>query len=429
MGLLVRVLARSGRSGLRAARGVLGMSWQIIALGEDFKLGGVTCPKLPFVLGADGLPHYQVNRYIRYRALTERLNIASTITETVRQIVRYLNYLASGAEQKLSRKRSYEYYESMDSLLRSFRDSLKGECETATTNQYLQSVYGFLWFCERDANDQLCKGVIGLTDTDKSVDKFPVSVDPPRQKNSRYKIPLLEREVVGKRKRQRTRAIDVAWDQAYDAAAAGESELDARDFLMIRIIRETGLRRIALRHLLVEEFQDELDDRELRAGEKYVYIETEKNAKEHFQKFTIDLFMDIADYVRQVRPSLLVKGDNANAYLFNGQKPGHPITARQINERLAKYGIAPHQARSIHLTEMFVELLREGYGEKDAYHIVAQHANHSLTNDGSTLRKHYLEAQMILKGTNFTSPGQYRAEVAKLKSKVSKLEALLEKER
>lgn len=401
------------------------MNWQMIALGDDFKLGGVACPRLPFVLRADGLPHYQLNRYIRFRALTERKNIASTITETVRRIVRYLNYLASGAERKPSRKRSYEYYESMDSLIRSFRDSLKSECETATTNQYLQSVYGFLWFSERDENDQLCKGVIGITDVDKSVGKYPVSVDPPRQKNSQYKIPLLEREVAGKRKRQRTRAIDSAWDQAYDAAAAGEGELDVRDFLMIRIIRETGLRRIALRHLLVEEFQKELDDKELRVGEKYVYVETDKNAKGHFQKFTIDLFTDIADYIRQVRPLLLVKGDNANPYLFNGQKQGAPITARQVNERLAKHGISPHQGRSIHLTEMFVELLREGYGEKDALHIVAQQANHSLKNNGITLRKHYLKAQMILKGTDFISPGQYRAEVAKLKARIDELESLL----
>ena len=394
-------------------------------MGEDFKLGEVACPKLPFVVRADGIPHYQLNRYIRYRALTERRNIASTITETVRHIVRYLNYLASGADKKPSRKHSYEYYESMDSLIRSFRDSLKGECETATTNHYLQSVYGFLWFSERDPNDQLCTGVIGITDTDKSVRKYPVSVDPPKQKNSQYKIPMLEREVIGKRRRQRTRAIDAAWDQAYDTAAAGGSELEARDFLMIRIFRETGLRRIALRHLLVKEFETELDDRELRAGGKYVYVETEKNAKAHFQKFTIDLFTEIADYVRQVRPSLLVTGDNANPYLFNGQKQGGPITDRQVNERLAKYGITPHQGRSIHLTEMFVELLSEGYLEKDARHIVAQQANHSLTNDGSTLRKHYLEAQMILKGTNLISPGQRRAEVAKLKARIAELESLL----
>ena len=429
MGLIVRVPVRSGCGELGTTGGVLGVKWQMIALGEDFKLGQAACPKLPFVLGSDGIPHYQLNRYIRYRALTERRNIASTITETVRQIVRYLNYLASGAEQKLSRKQSYEYFESMDSLIRSFRDSLKSECETATTNQYLQSVCGFLWFCERDANDQLCKGMIGITDTDKSVSKYPVSVDPPRQKNSQYKIPLLEREIIGKRKRQRTRAIDVAWDQAYDTAVAGESELDARDFLMIRIIRETGLRRIALRHLLVKEFEVELGDGELRAGEKYVYVEIEKNAKGHFQKFTIDLFMDIADYVRQVRPALLVKGDNANPYLFNGQKQAEPITARQVNDRLAKHGIAPHQGRSIHLTEMFVELLREGYAEKDAIHIVAQQANHSLRNDGSTLRKHYLEAQMILKGTNFISPGQYRAEEAKLKKRIAELESLLGEKR
>lgn len=405
------------------------MKWQMIALAEDFKLGEVACPKLPFVLGADGVPHYQLNRYIRYRALTERRNIASTITETVRQIVRYLNYLASGADQKLSRKQSYEYYESMDSLIRSFRDSLKGECETATTNHYLQSVYGFLWFSERDANDQLCKGVIGITDTDKSVGKYPVSVDPPRQRNSQYRIPLLEREVIGKRKRQRTKSIDAAWDDAYDTAAAGGSELDARDFLMIRIIRETGLRRIALRHLLVKEFEEELDDRELRAGEKYVYVETEKNSKGHFQKFSVDLFMDIADYVRQVRPALLVKGDSANPYLFNGQKQAKPITERQVNDRLAKHGLAPHQGRAIHLTELFLELLREGYQERDATNIVAQQANHSLSNDGSVLRKHYLEAQMILKGTNFISPGQYRAEVAKLKARIAELEVLLKERR
>ena len=405
------------------------MKWQIITLGEDFELDKVACPKLPFVLGANGVPHYQMNRYTRYRALTERRNIASTITETSRQIVRYLNYLDSGADRKLSRKRSYEYYESMDSLLRSFRDSLKGKCETASTNHYLQSIYAFLWFSERDPNDRFCKGVIGITEADHNVGKFPVSVDPPRQKGSQYTIPLLEREVAGKGKRQRARPIDRAWDQAYDAAAAGVSELESRDFLMIRIIRETGLRRIALRHLLVKEFESELNDRELRTGEKYIYVETEKNAKAHFQRFSADLYLDIADFIRQIRPALLSNGDNANPYLFNGKKKGWPITPRQVNQRLARHGIAPHDGRSIHLTELFVGLLEEGYSEKDATHIVAQQANHSLRSGGGTLRKHYLEAQMILKNTNFISPGQYRAEVAKLKRRVAELESLLDERR
>lgn len=397
------------------------MKWEIYYAPEDFVLNQYSCSRLPFVLSDDGVSHRQLNRFIRRKALVERRDIEITVTESVRRIVKYLNFLAAGADKLPYRRKRYEYYESTDSLIWSFRQSISSCCSAVTRNQYLSSVYTFLWFCEQDESDSYCKGVIGVTDSDRGIGKFPVSVEPSRKRNRQYTIPIMERVVGGTK--TGGRVGDFEWDNAYIRAASGTSEECQRDFLMIRIIRKTGLRRIAVANLKLEEFLVEVSPSEQASGAKFVWIDKEKNSKSHNQRFSVDLFLEVQDYIKQVRPLLLKDGDKGNPFIFNGKKSGKPISRRQINNRLSIYGITPHSGRGIRLTELFIERLKQGYDERDATFLVAQEANHSLKSDGQTLRKHYLEAEMIFRGTNSSPLIKEEAEILKLKNRIRELES------
>jgi len=386
------------------------MTYEVIFSSDQFLIDGATYPRLPFVMDKGGVPHEALNSYIRHLAIRKKRNIEQTITPNISKIVKYLNYLYDN-------KPPLEYFQSTERFIQRYVNTIKGVGD-GTLNMYYSSIYQFLWFCEKSG---FCNGVIGITDVDKGIGKFPVPVDPPKDKNAQYSIPIINSLAI---KQRDNIGSQYDWDKAYENSASKETPQGERDHLMIRIIREVSIRSIALRYLLVNAFKEELAEGELATDNKAVKIEVDKFGKGRFAMFNTDLYLAIQDYIKQMRPHLIGKY-KSNPYLFPGQNKDQPLAKRTIITILEGYGVKAHDGRAISLTEMFIELIKQGLDKNECLLLVSEQANHSLKYQGSTLEKHYLYAKMIFKGWKLKPTGQLVSEAIKLKKRVANLESLL----
>lgn len=210
------------------------------------------------------------------------------------------------------------------------------------------------------------------------------------------------------------------WDSALSAAFEGGSAIHERDELMLRVVRESNLRREELAHLQVSQFAEVAEGRYMTFP-----LQKDKNSKRRFVKFNIELYRDIHYYIESTRPEFIA-GINDAGYLFTGMnRDGKHFSPSYINELFAKYKVKPHDGRSVALTERFVELIRSGVDKTTAMMLISQEAGHSLASKGKTHEQHYMQAQAIFNNVTYDPVGSMKARLLKKDAEIERLKALL----
>ncbi|MET0106901.1 MAG: site-specific integrase [Sedimenticola sp.] len=403
------------------------MTYEVINLSYDFELDGKPIPKMPFVLDSTtGEPHKALNRYIRAECKSN--DVEKTVKPKIKRILEYVNFLAEGVSFGLSAKKKYEYHESTEALIEEYQKHLEKRSYTGDSgNNYIRSAYSFLWFCEHNASDRDCNNVIGITDADKGIGKYPVPVNTSSSKFQPYEIdPIYLFDTggtSGKKKEQGDIRVD--WDDAIEKAEAQGDEQGLRDSLIIRLARSVYLRRIAIANLKISEFEEPVSEKDKKVGEKYVFVDEDKFEKAHYSPISLMLYNDIRDYISYIRPEFLVKGDDANPYLFNGQKKGAHLSERQINNLLSKYGIKTHDGRRLGLTEAFIHYLDAGYSKEDCFKLVKELANHSENTSNKVLEESYLRARLIYEQNAYKPVSELQLKVERQQKEIDELKGEL----
>lgn len=112
-------------------------------------------------------------------------------------------------------------------------------------------------------------------------------------------------------------------------------------------------------------------------------------------KFQKSIYNDLVRYIKRARKLLTRPGVRSNA-LFLSQKTGKQIQNTSVNKIFKKYGVRPHDGRSVGLTERFIQLILEGHAQQTCLEIVATEAGHSAKTKGDTLMQHYLKAEVFV---------------------------------
>lgn len=391
------------------------MLWHRVFAGNDFVLGGRKAPSFPLVINDRGVPHRPLNAYLRYRYSADRKDIKTVRDKDAHHIMRFFNYLyvtinsdAPGAMD--------EWLRVWDQRIDRFHNVLSEEISSSDAiNQHLISIYQFYWWCEKN---QHCQGIIGINDLDKSDFCYPIRVlQSGKHSSNPFKIPGLEK--VSKRQR-----LDVGtpedWDRAYEISFACHSETGVRNELMLRMVREVGVRREELAHLRLEQF-----DAELVGPHMMFSLEKDKNSKRRTIKVNAELYRDIQNFIEYTRPVLIGRKKD-QGYVFTGQnRGGKRFSLSYINEIFTAFGVKPHDGRSVSLTERFVALISSGMTKDSAILIVSQEAGHALASRGETLERYYFQAEAIAKAAPKEPIGMIKALVVKQQQQIAGLQELV----
>ncbi|MCR8923473.1 site-specific integrase [Dasania sp. GY-MA-18] len=402
--------------------------YKLIYTQEDYECRGVELPGLPFLIDEKGVPLDEFNQYMIYLATIKRRNIEKTIGGIAYSVKNMLNRI-----QRVERNKGFKWDRLTDSILILVRESLiktgtdkKNDIKNETINEYISDFIGFLWWVENTAG--LRSGMIGINDIGKSKRKYRIALEPGTG-SRKYSIPFLLKSTAGNRG---PKGDSIAWDNALDMVINHDIDgcdfksiaLNHRDEILIRLLRESTLRREEVVYLEVDQFQVTP-----RPGEKRVAITLKKTKiyKERDISIYVDgLWQDIQEYINTSLKVLLPKSKKGQP-LIPSLKTGRRLEPNSINEILKKYGIRPHDGRALGLTERFIDLVEVGIGQQEALLIVSQEAGHSLNYDNKTLLKHYLRAQEIVKSTNKPPRSQLETENINLKRELALTQAKLEK--
>ena len=92
-----------------------------------------------------------------------------------------------------------------------------------------------------------------------------------------------------------------------------------------------------------------------------------------------------------------------------------------VNGIFTEYGISPHQGRMLSISEMAMGMIKQGLNEGDTLLLLAEHAGHSSRSDGSTIRKHYLDALRDLDAITRENPVTLKCALNDAESELEKL--------
>jgi integrase len=134
----------------------------------------------------------------------------------------------------------------------------------------------------------------------------------------------------------------------------------------------------------------------------------------------------IRKFIKMFRKQLLPKamqGGEASPSdpVFPSAKTGKALNRTSVNGIFKEYGISPHLGRKLSLSEMVQSLHKQGLGEGDILLLVSEHAGHSDKTNGSTLRRHYLDALRELEMSTMENPVTLKCELNDAESEIEKL--------
>lgn len=378
--------------------------------------------KVPFVIGPEGTPFEPLNAFIRAALFDSSKNGVSTVNAKVDKIVTFLCYL-----QKNDRR----WTRATHDRVRQFRNQGgigKRKRNSTTINGYIGAIYEFYWWCEGEG---YCNRVIGINNVDKDDYLFPLFVYPPGPNDTKdYSLPNLLDPTPS---RMRTDITDKEkWEAAYEKALDEDSIYSQRDAALILFILQSGARRGEAQSAHTDQFNE--DPHPTQKTMPVKVRKTKNSDGGRILNIPVETYLEMQNFIEDVRPSLLTNRRIDAGYLFCNPK-GQSLSNSYFNRILTKYAIKPHDGRSTNLTEFFIEKIKEGIDEESAILLAREHAGHSQ-NDRSakTLKQHYLQAKAIFNAQN---QGTYleqekrkssalQAELDLAKSKIAQLEHELE---
>ncbi len=400
------------------------MMYEIVHTAPDFTLKSMSLGRFPLIINSqdDSDFHFEAAReYFLYRAFKKHID-SEAIRDEASIICKFLNYM-SVFENGVIKPRNWKEC-TVDTILnyqiRLINDNQINSAQRR--NKHIATIYDFYFFCE--TNGLIC-GVIGFNDSTKRRGMtYAIPVHKPDTKSKAklaYQIDHLE----SVKTRQRSNINSPKkWDDAEAMAQASTGRTSKRDELMLRVVREDYLRREELAHLVIEQF-------EKITHEEFVYVKLLKSKFDRQKgartvKFPKELYNELVRYVKRARKLLKKPGVNSNA-LFLSQKTGKKLENRSINFIFEKYGVRPHDGRSVGLTERFVELIKEGHSQQTCLEIVSTEAGHSAKSKGETLMQHYLQAEVFVtrsKSNNTNDNDALKAVQAKISELQQEIERL-----
>lgn len=405
------------------------MVLEVILLDDDFKVGNRKLGKIPFVMDSNGYPHQLINEFLlSYEVLTMKRDIEKTVTPKARQIVRVYNDLNRLAYTNSEFKSSTSFEDednskeifhnlwhiSSESNLLMIQENMeqKGDVENSTINARLSAFCHFLYWAEEKG---YCDGVIGINNLDarkgKAGYRIPVRAASSKSK-ARFSIPWrlpdkgsppMPMGMIGKHNRAYTALME-----------KGETEksvtIAMRDLLLLRIMRECGLRREEAATLDAAEFCQE-DPVYTDVGDRiYCNTSATKGANKNSRKFVcpVELYFEIQMFADSIRLDLVPKkyrnkdGGYTNGFkepkkLFISTETGDHIKPNTVNKILRPYGINPHSSRKTAFTEICMGLIDMRYSKKECLFILGEIAGHSIKSEGKTVERHYLIAEEMRK--------------------------------
>ena len=429
------------------------MFLEIILLDDDLRAENRKLGKMPFVIDSNGYPHQLINQYLSYEVLTMKLDIEKTVTPKARQIVRVYNELNSliytNPEFKSSASVHDDDYnkevfhnlwqKSSESNLLMIQENMlqKADVKNSSINARMSAFCHFLFWAEVKG---YCDGIIGINDLEarqgKAGYRIPIRAASSKSK-ARFVIPWrltdngsppLPMGMIGRHNR------------AYIALMEkGETEksvtIAMRDLLLLRIMRECGLRREEAATLDAAQFQQVTPVYTDVGDNIYCETSTTKGANKDKRKVIcpVELFFEIQMFADTVRLDLVPKkfknktggyitGFKEPKKLFLSTETGDHIKPNTVNAILKPYGINPHSSRKTAFTEMCISLIEQGYSKKECLFIVGEIAGHSIKSEGKTVERHYLNAMEMRNGAiPNTVELQYQLKKAEIKLKKQEL--------
>jgi integrase len=399
--------------------------YEIVETSKEFEICRLKLGRFPFVVQSSGVPVVEINEYLLYLGIDRKRNVLKTVWPAARYIVNTINEVNSQVSSSL-RKKKYEHglYCATKARLLLYRNKLvQLEYDNDYINDILYTACAFFWWSEKEG---YCEGLIGFNDAGKSKVRYRIPVDPVKGGNSKleFKLSIALKSVKGKKIHTGSPSD---WDRAIEAALDTSSlqkpKAEAtrhRDEIMIRLIRESGLRRLEVAGIRLSEFE-----RESRESEVFVELNQTKIYSFRDARIDGDFYDDIRDYIKKSR-KIIMEGKKESDALLPSLKTGGFLHRESINQILNKYGIKPQEGRSIGLTERFRDLIESGLGKEECLFIVTEEAGHKRTSEGKTLIDHYLRALQLVKGGALKPRAALETENYRLKKEVERLERMLD---
>ncbi|WCP66722.1 hypothetical protein LYZ37_12840 [Vibrio tubiashii] len=435
-------------------------------LSSEFELDGKKLPKFPFVMDKYGNPHVIINRFLcEYHAFKKKNDSESTILPAARNIVSLFNqldqtYISDNAKDKKVEKEARDNNASsymnhdrdLDSGFNLYGDSFHqtwlsatdallslmlsnsekiSPNQNSTINRKMGDFISFLWWAEKNHYSYWLTGINDRTEHGDN--EFSVALEPTKSKHYQYSNPHQltvedkgRRKVYGAKKR-----IDEAYTKLQvkkdSSATPKDMALHYRNLLILRVIREGSLRNTEDITLELSQFQG---DPEYDTSGNKVWIKTSKTKGKHkvsrYVEIPAMLDKQIRKFIKMFRKQLLPKamqGGEASPSdpVFPSAKTGKALNRTSVNGIFKEYGISPHLGRKLSLSEMVQSLHKQGLGEGDILLLVSEHAGHSDKTNGSTLRRHYLDALRELEVSTMENPVTLKCELNEAESEIEKL--------
>lgn len=447
----------SSHNGLKLSQNPRHFRLEMIRLSAHFQIDGIELPRLPFILDQDGRPHTVINAYIRYRAVEARMNIDSTIYQESLYIVKTYNALAQlvrGIETRWSVRGGVDITIASasnkfhDCWLNSSRSRFirilktwkvekeKDGYDPNTLNSYVRAFVRFLWWTSKRGYSQ---NLIGIHGQDTPI--YPVPVEKPKSsKNSvtsaDYHIPWLLDEPISTPRKKRAiinktdSALKSTFERSENEKLSERSNLVAeRDYLMLRLMREAGMRvseMITLKKsaFLGKPLYDEtgnvviVDTSDTKGRGKYSRpIEVPK-----------DLYIAIRDYIEEdisddlipkTRAGKLSKVDEE--YLFPSSKTGKSLQRQAMNKKLKPFDLSPHDLRKVSATEYGVVCIDAGFDKPTSLLLIGEFLGHSSRSKGKTAEYHYTLAFEMCQRDKMGSIGSLKADLIAKNTEIEKL--------
>jgi hypothetical protein len=401
--------------------------YKLIFTSEDYEWNGRKAGGLPFMIDENGVPLDEFNQYVLYLATQKWRNREKTIRPIAYNVKNLLNKI-----EYIERKKGFRWDRITDNILTfvmeglsKYGDENNQQLQNETINDYISDFIGWLWWVEH--TKKLRAGLIGINDLGKSKVKYRVALEPSKQRKRKYEIPFLMPATKGPK---RLRGDSADWDAAIDMVVNNNNDpndfkalaMSHRDEILIRLLRESSLRRIEAVYLEADQFRIEP-----RKGEKKVYITLKRTKLYDSRDISIHvdgLWQDIQVYIKTSLKILLPESKKGQP-LIPSASTGNFFHPDSINTLLKKYGIRPHDGRAVGLTESFIEYIEDGVPQEEAMFLVSQQAGHSLKYDNKTLLKHYLIAKEICRRASRPPRSSLEAQNIRLKRHLAETKAKL----
>lgn len=409
--------------------------YNLIYTAEHFEYESKLLSKHPFVLDDYGIPFDIVNDYFLYLSNVKRRDGSSTIPEAARHITSVLNKLLVDIEKNkgISWDRvTTAILKTILNQIERFGTAKKEDVKNSTANSYLSDFIAFLWWAEHVAG--VCSGVVGFNDIGNDK-RYRVGLSPSNQRFNRYKIPWLLKSA---RTNLTPRGDSAAWERALEQTR-NLNDVDAEDYtqlakkhrdeIIVRLIKETSLRRCELVSLEVSQFDSKFCSRE---GRVFITLNATKGMGKETRQVGIDaggvipLWQAIQDFIQFSRPSL-TEGKKKCDVLLPSLKTGQSLKAGSVNSILKLYGVKPHEGRKVGLTHYMIDCINMGHSQDEAILLASQHAGHSSRGQGAVFLNHYLLAKEYVSRSKVQEADGVKEENELLKLQLSQAAAELDR--